>query len=103
MKPHTTPLTLALAVLSLAALFVSTQQQVPPTTPAAPGLFPPIDFRTNFASFHEVSATSTCGDCNGEVGGCSVCNNTCPHGEELPVPLELLEMATLAPGVVSEM
>lgn len=95
MKPHRTFL---LVVLLLSFTLRVSRQQLA----AAPGLFPSIDFRTNanLASFREVSATSTCGDCNGG-SSCSGCNNTCLYGEELPVPVDLLEGSTLASGVVS--
>lgn len=65
------------------------------------GLYPPItiDNNNNFASFQTVTATSTCD--NSCLPSCSGCNSTCPYGQALPIPVDLLEIGTRAAGVVS--
>ena len=59
------------------------------------GLFPPFDFSANLALLEPASATSTCGSCqSGGDPACSpACNNTCPHGMQLPASVALLEAA----------
>ena len=71
----------------------------------AQGLFPPLYSAENFATSNPVTATSTCGRLCGEEGeevGCgSSCNDTCPFGDTLPEPLDLMTTGTLQAGVVS--
>ena len=65
------------------------------------GLFPPLQSAENLALLQPSTATSTCGECGvGEVG-CATCNNSCPFGQQLPDEVNLLEVGTLSPGVVS--
>ena len=66
------------------------------------GLFPPLFSPLNFALSEPAVATSTCGGCEeGEEEGCTLCNNTCPFGDDFPAPHDLLATGTLQPGVVS--
>ena len=70
---------------------------------ASQGLFPPLHSPHNFALSEPVTATSTCGQC--EEGGteddCATCNNTCPYGDSLPPPLDLMATGIAQDGVVS--
>ena len=72
----------------------------------AQGLFPPLYPSDNFATSNPVTATSTCGECGdgeeeGGGGGCESCNNTCPFGDTLPEPVDLMATGLLQAGVVS--
>lgn len=63
-------------------------------------LSPPITFTTNFASMTAVDATSTCTACSGGVACLATsCNDTCPFGQELPSPIDLLDIGVLSAGV----
>ena len=66
----------------------------------AQGLFPPLYSPTNFATSNPVTATSTCTGCE-EDEDCQSCNNTCPYGDTLPQPLDLMASGMLQAGVVS--
>lgn len=90
-----------LSLLSLSALLclVAGQQNAVPSTS---GLFPPLNFATNFASRTEVNATSTCsqfGSCTGGSCPAQSCNDTCPFGRDLPHVFSLLESGVLSAGV----
>lgn len=70
------------------------------------GLFPSLHSPLNFALSEPVTATSTCAQC--EEGAeleaedeCATCNNTCPYGDSLPPPLDLMVTGILQEGVVS--
>ena len=66
------------------------------------GLFPPLHSPLNFATSRPVTATSTCGECEEEEEElCWVCNNTCPFGDSIPPPLDLVAAGTPQDGVVS--
>ena len=67
----------------------------------AQGLFPPLYSTESYAESNPVTATSTCGVCEGERDeGCASCNNTCPFGDTLPEPLDLMATGMLQAGVV---
>ena len=67
----------------------------------AQNLFPPVQSTKNFALRQPATTTSTCRTCEVEQAECAPCNNSCPHnGQQLPEPLNLLEVGTLASGVV---
>ena len=68
---------------------------------SAQGLFPPLISPENFVLGEPVTASSTCGSCEGEGGGgeCA-CNSTCPYGSVLPAPMDLLEDGMPQDGVV---
>lgn len=65
------------------------------------GLFPPLFSSDNFAESETVVSTSTCGTCEEEE--CATCNSTCPFGDSLPVPLDLMAIGTLQAGIVSKL
>ena len=67
------------------------------------GLFPLLFSPLNFALSETAVATSTCGGCEEgeEEEVCTLCNNTCPFGDDFPTPHDLLATGILQPGVVS--
>ena len=67
----------------------------------AQNLFPPVQSTENFALRQPATATSTCRTCADGQAGSAACNNSCPYNEQqLPEPLDLLEVGTPASGVV---
>lgn len=58
------------------------------------GLYPPIQLQTNLAARQPVTSTSTCA-----LG--ARCNATCPHGQNLPISIDLFRIGTPSGGVVS--
>lgn len=65
------------------------------------GLFPPLYSPLNFATSEPVTATSTCDECIEEEEGCGTCNSTCPFGNSLPPPRDLMSTGMLQEGIVS--
>lgn len=85
-----------LLLVLVAVLFSTSRVQ-------AQGLFPSLYSPTNFATRNPVTATSVCAGCSdGEHNvDCESCNNTCPFGDTLPEPLDLMATGMPQAGVVS--
>ena len=103
-QPHT--MFKDLSYLMYCVLFILLPACVHAQDSISGGLFPPLQFRTNFASLQTVEATSTCTSASsvvcggGDVGGCTACNSTCPYGQDVPPFVDLLDTGSASSGVV---
>lgn len=93
-----------LVLLALMLLPVCVQAQ----STDSGGLFPPVQFETNFVSLQPVEATSTCSASSSavcvspELNGCTQCNSSCPYGQDLPPFIDLLSIGGASSGIVRD-